>query len=42
MLLDNDAIHSTVLPGFYLKPAWLWRAKLPKVSDLLKEMSAKR
>jgi Uma2 family endonuclease len=39
---ENGAIPSTVLPGFYLKPAWLWRAKPPKVSDLLKEMSARR
>lgn len=39
---SNRMIHSTVLPKFYIKPAWLWRAKLPKVSDLLKEMSSKR
>jgi Uma2 family endonuclease len=34
----DGTIRSVVLPGFHLKPAWLWRAKLPKVSDLLKEM----
>lgn len=39
---NNGMIHSTVLPKFYIKPAWLWRPKLPKVSDLLKEMSSKR
>jgi Uma2 family endonuclease len=38
----DDAIHSKVLPRFYLKPAWLWQAKLPKVSTLLREMASKR
>jgi Uma2 family endonuclease len=39
---DGGVIRSTVLPKFYLKPAWLWRAKLPKVSELLREMTSKR
>lgn len=38
----NGIITSGVLPRFYIKPAWLWQDKLPKVPDLLKEMSAKR
>jgi Uma2 family endonuclease len=38
----QGAIRSTVLPRFYIKPAWLWRVKLPKVSEVLREMSAKR
>ena len=25
----NDALHSVVLPGFYVKPAWLWQSPLP-------------
>lgn len=36
--VQDDAIHSTVLPGFYLKPAWLWQEPLPKVGDVLREM----
>jgi Uma2 family endonuclease len=39
---EGGAIHSTVLPNFHLKPAWLWRAKLPKVSEVLREMTSKR
>jgi Uma2 family endonuclease len=31
-------IESIVLPGFHLRPQWLWRAKPPKVSTLLKQM----
>lgn len=37
----DDRIPSSVLSGFYLKPQWLWRAKLPKVSEVLRELSAK-
>lgn len=35
----NERIASTVLKGFYLKPAWLWRETFPKVPALLREMS---
>ena len=38
----EGAIHSTVLHRFFIKPAWLWRAKLPKVSELLRDMTGKR
>jgi Uma2 family endonuclease len=38
----NGAIHSKVLAGFYLKPEWLWRPKLPKVSVILREIKRKR
>ncbi len=34
----DDAIHLTVLPGFYLKPAWLWQDPLPKVVEVLREL----
>ena len=34
----DDAVHSLVLPGFYLKPAWLWQDPLPKVVDVLREL----
>jgi len=30
--------HSVVLPGFYLKDAWLWRTPLPKSFAVLKDL----
>ena len=33
-------IRSAVLPGFAIKPNWLWRSKLPKVSTCLREMKS--
>jgi Uma2 family endonuclease len=35
----DGKIASHVLKGFYLKPEWLWRPKLPKVLDVLRELS---
>lgn len=35
---QDDTIHSTVLSGFYLKPAWLWQNPLPNPLDILKEL----
>lgn len=37
-----EFIRSKVLRGFYIKPSWLWRLRLPSVSSLLKEMAAKK
>ena len=34
---ENGKLVSTVLPGFWLKPEWLWRDRLPKVKDVLRE-----
>jgi Uma2 family endonuclease len=34
----KDTWHSVVLPGFYLKGAWLWRKPLPKSFAVLKEL----
>jgi Uma2 family endonuclease len=34
----DGTIHSTVLGGFYLKPAWLWQDPLPNPLDILKEL----
>lgn len=34
----QDAIHSTVLTGLYLKPAWLWQDPLPNPLDVLQEL----
>ena len=31
-------ISSAALPGFYLRPRWLWQRPLPKVVDALREM----
>jgi Uma2 family endonuclease len=36
---DKDGrIHSKVLKGLYIKPQWLWRSPLPKLSPVLKEL----
>lgn len=37
---DHGHIDSCVLAGFYLRDEWLWRAELPKVRDVLKEIEA--
>jgi Uma2 family endonuclease len=37
----DGAIHSKVLKGFFLKPEWLWREKLPKVLAVLREMGVR-
>jgi len=35
--LDEEGrYHSKVLPGFWLKPAWLWQRPLPKVLEVLR------
>lgn len=34
----DGRIPSTVLPGFYLKPAWLWQEKLPDAIGILRGM----
>jgi Uma2 family endonuclease len=40
-LIDETAgIKSKVLPGFAIKAAWLWRAKLPKIAACLREMKS--
>jgi Uma2 family endonuclease len=35
-------VPSKVLAGFFIRPEWLWRKRLPKVSELLKQMSSSR
>lgn len=37
----EDRIHSTVVAGWYLKPAWLWQAPLPRVLEILAEFGVK-
>jgi Uma2 family endonuclease len=38
----KDSLKSVVLLGFSIKPAWLWRPKLPKVSTCLREMKSRK
>lgn len=34
-------LHSKVLPGFWLKPGWLWQEPLPNVIDIARELQIK-
>ena len=38
----DGKIASAALPGFYLRPDWLRRAKLPPVAKVLRELSVRR
>jgi len=35
---DAGRVHSKLLKGLHVKPAWLWRSPLPRVSTVLKEI----
>lgn len=37
---EQGRIGSSVVPGFFLREDWLWRHKLPKIDDALKEIEA--
>lgn len=39
-LIDEKAgvVHSVVLTGFFLKPAWLWQEPLPNPFAILQEL----
>lgn len=37
----DDAIHSTVLTEFFLKPAWLWHEPMPDSLDILTELGVR-
>jgi Uma2 family endonuclease len=39
--LDAAVLRSSVLPGFYLRPEWLWHRPLPKVLSVLKEFGVR-
>jgi Uma2 family endonuclease len=39
ILDDRGRFHSTVLPGFWLDPSWLWQDPLPSTIDLFKEIA---
>jgi Uma2 family endonuclease len=36
----NDALASSVIRGFHLKPALLWRKPLPKVAGVLRQLAS--
>ncbi len=36
---SDRRIASTVIPGFYLRPEWLWKEKLPDVLTILAELN---
>ena len=38
---DDGRLHSGVLKGLYIRPAWLWRSPLPKVAKILKELGVR-
>jgi Uma2 family endonuclease len=37
---QKGILHSKVLPGFWLRPEWLWQAPLPEVEQVLEEIRA--
>jgi Uma2 family endonuclease len=37
----GEVLHSKVLKGLWIKPAWLWQRPLPKVAQVLREMGVK-
>jgi Uma2 family endonuclease len=39
---ERGRFHSTILPGFWLDPTWLWQEPLPDVETLLAEIASGR
>ena len=39
--LKEDRVESAVLPGFFLRPKWLFGRQLPRVVQVLKEMGVR-
>lgn len=39
---EDGRITSQALPGFYLRPAWLWKSPLPRVATVLRELGIGR
>lgn len=37
----DGAVRSDVIPGFYLRSAWLWQDALPKVADVMRELGVR-
>jgi Uma2 family endonuclease len=40
--LTDGRLHSVVLPGFFLRPEWLWSDPMPAEDDVLRQMSVLR
>ncbi len=38
---DDGRVHSKMLKGLHVRPAWLWRSPLPKVGTVLKELGVR-
>ena len=38
---DDGRVHSQVLKGLYVRPAWLWRSPLPRMATVLKEVGVR-
>ena len=38
---DDGRVHSKLLKGLHVRPAWLWRSPLPRVSAVLKEVGVR-
>ena len=34
----NGVLHSATVPGFWIRPTWLWQAELPNALDCLREL----
>lgn len=39
--IENKILQSKVLPGFWIKPEWLWQEPLPNVISIAKELKIK-
>lgn len=39
---DKGRVHSTVLPGFWLDPTWLWEKPLPRRAQLTAQIMAEQ
>ena len=40
--LEDGAFHSQVVPGFWLRPEWLWQRPLPSALDVLRVIGVLR
>lgn len=37
---QDGRLYSTVVPGFWIRPAWFWQKPLPRTFDCLRELGA--
>ena len=38
---SDGVVRSAVLPGFFIRPKWLWQDPLPKVAEVLRELGVR-